>query len=54
MNFQPQQLSVTELENGFRQLGRKLYADDFVRERGKRFVDQLRRARRAQYRLVTA
>jgi len=54
VNFQPQQMSVTELENGFRQLGRKLYADDFVRERGKRFVDQLRRARRAQYRLAAA
>ena len=47
-------MSVTELENGFRQLGRKLYADDFVRERGKRFVDQLRNARRAQHRLAAA
>jgi len=54
VNFQPQQMSVTELENGFRQLGRKLYADDFVLERGQRFIDQLRRARRSRHRLAAA
>jgi radical SAM superfamily enzyme YgiQ (UPF0313 family) len=54
VNFQPQQLSVMELESGFRELGRKLYADDFVRDRGKRFVDQLRNARRVRHRLATA
>jgi len=54
VNFQPQQMSVAELEKGFRLLGRKLYADDFVRERGKRFVGQLRSARRAQHRLAVA
>jgi len=46
INFQPQQMSRSELENGFKALGRKLYADEFVRERGKRFVDGLRAARR--------
>jgi radical SAM superfamily enzyme YgiQ (UPF0313 family) len=54
VNFQPQQMSVTELENGFKELARKLYADDFVRERGKHFVDQLRRVRRAHHRLAAA
>jgi radical SAM superfamily enzyme YgiQ (UPF0313 family) len=54
VNFQPQQMSVTELENGFGELGRKLYADVFVRDRGKRFVDQLRNARRVRHRLAAA
>jgi radical SAM superfamily enzyme YgiQ (UPF0313 family) len=54
VNFQPQQMRVTELDNGFRELGRKLYADDFVHERGKRFVEQLRKARRAQHQLAAA
>ena len=46
INFQPQLMSRSELEEGFKALGRKLYDDDFVRERGKRFVDGLRAARR--------
>ena len=46
INFSPQQMSVSELQNGFSQLGLRLYADDFVRERCKRFVHQLRSARR--------
>lgn len=46
INFQPQQMSPAELERGFKELGRKLYADNFVRERGKRFIGQLRAARR--------
>ena len=46
INFHPQQMSRSELEEGFKALGRKLYADEFVRERGKRFVDGLRAARR--------
>jgi radical SAM superfamily enzyme YgiQ (UPF0313 family) len=48
INFQPQQLSVAELENGFKELGLKLYEKNFVRERGKRFVRELRAARRAR------
>ena len=48
INFQPQQLSVTELENGFKGLGLKLYEKNFVRERGERFVRGLRAARRAR------
>ncbi len=52
INFRPEQMTETELENGFKELGRKLYADEFVRERGKRFVDQLRAARRERRRLA--
>jgi radical SAM superfamily enzyme YgiQ (UPF0313 family) len=46
INFQPQQMSVSELRAGFKELGTKLYADGFVRERGKRFIEQLRAGRR--------
>jgi radical SAM superfamily enzyme YgiQ (UPF0313 family) len=48
INFQPQGMTCADLETGFKELGRKLYADDFVRERGKRFVRQLRAARRGE------
>jgi radical SAM superfamily enzyme YgiQ (UPF0313 family) len=48
INFRPQQMTLTELENGFVELGRKLYRHDFVRERGERFVGQVRTARRAR------
>jgi radical SAM superfamily enzyme YgiQ (UPF0313 family) len=46
INFRPQQMSVSELRAGFKQLARKLYADGFVRDRGKRFIEQLRAGRR--------
>jgi radical SAM superfamily enzyme YgiQ (UPF0313 family) len=46
INFQPQQMSASELRSGFKELGLKLYADSFVRERGKRFIEQLRAGRR--------
>jgi radical SAM superfamily enzyme YgiQ (UPF0313 family) len=52
INFRPQQMTAAELENGFKELGRRLYAEEFVRERGKRFVDQLRAARRERRRLA--
>jgi radical SAM superfamily enzyme YgiQ (UPF0313 family) len=48
INFRPQQMTHAELENGFVELGRKLYHHDFVCERGERFVGQLRAARRAR------
>lgn len=48
INFQPDRLSVSELENGFRQLGMQLYSDAFVKERHRRFFDGLRAARREQ------
>lgn len=46
INFQPQRMSPSELERGFRELGLKLYADDFVKERARRFVQEMREARR--------
>ena len=46
INFQPQQMSPVQLKNGFKELGLKLYDESFVRERGERFVKQLRAARR--------
>jgi len=48
INFRPQQMTLTELENGFVELGRKLYDHDFVRQRSEQFVRQLRTARRAR------
>jgi radical SAM superfamily enzyme YgiQ (UPF0313 family) len=48
INFRPQQMTLTELENGFVELGRKLYRHDFARERSERFVGQVRTARRAR------
>jgi hypothetical protein len=41
-------MTLTELENGFVELGRKLYRHDFARERSERFVGQVRTARRAR------
>ena len=48
INFQPQQLGVAELKNGFKELGLKLYDTNFVRERRERFVRRLRAANRAK------
>lgn len=48
INFHPQQLSVSELESGFKELGLKLYEKNFVRERGEKFVRKFRAACRAR------
>ncbi len=37
VNFQPQQMSVSELEHGFRELGRRIYDSAFIEERRRRF-----------------
>ena len=37
VNFQPQQMSVAELEHGFRELGRRIYDSAFIEERRRRF-----------------
>ena len=37
VNFSPQQMSVAELEQGFRELGRRIYDDAFIEERRRRF-----------------
>lgn len=48
INFQPQQLSVLELQSGFKELGLKLYEKNFVRERSEGFVRKLRAGCRAR------
>jgi radical SAM superfamily enzyme YgiQ (UPF0313 family) len=47
VNFQPDQMSVTELEDNFRWLMQEIYSDEAVRERKHHFYGQLREARRA-------
>lgn len=47
INFQPDQLSVHELERGFKELAARLYSDAFVEERHKSFIRTMRSARRA-------
>jgi len=48
INFQPDGMSVTELENGFHELAKQLYDEEFVRSRHKRFVSDFKYARRRQ------
>lgn len=46
VNYQPARMSVAELENGFRDLGRRIYDSGFIEERRRRFFqrqDVLRR-----------
>jgi hypothetical protein len=48
VNYQPQNMSVAELESGFRKLLSQLYDDDFVEERRRRYFarqSELRRDR---------
>lgn len=42
VNFQPQHMTVSELEQGFRDLAQKLYSEAFTHERRERFYDRLR------------
>lgn len=37
VNFVPQNMTVAELESGFRELGQKLYDSEFIEERRRRF-----------------
>lgn len=46
VNFQPQHMTVQELELGFRELLARLYEGDFVRERRRNFFRRLREADR--------
>ncbi|MGI9243244.1 MAG: B12-binding domain-containing radical SAM protein [Verrucomicrobiales bacterium] len=38
VNFQPKHMSVSELENGFRELVGRIYDDDFIDRRRRRFL----------------
>lgn len=46
VNFQPTHMSVAELETGLRELGKKIYNEDFIKFRRDRFKQRLREARR--------
>lgn len=52
INFQPQAISVSDLRAGFEALGRRLYDPEFVRMRGRRFLEQYRAARQAERRVA--
>ena len=48
VNYQPEKMTVAELENGFRDLARRIYDTDFIEERRRRFFarqSDLRRQR---------
>ncbi|HUF62004.1 MAG TPA: radical SAM protein [Verrucomicrobiales bacterium] len=46
VNFQPDRMTLTELEEGFTALARRLYSDVAVRQRALRFRDHLRAGRK--------
>ncbi len=46
VNFQPDRMSLTELEEGFVALARRLYGDAAVSQRSRRFRDHLRAGRK--------
>jgi radical SAM superfamily enzyme YgiQ (UPF0313 family) len=48
VNFQPQQMSAAELENGFRDLARRIYDSGFVEERRRRFFERQSALRRVR------
>ncbi|MFL6514008.1 MAG: radical SAM protein [Chthoniobacterales bacterium] len=48
INFQPDTMTAAELEQGFKQLGKRLYEEAFVEERHRRFFSTFRAARREQ------
>jgi radical SAM superfamily enzyme YgiQ (UPF0313 family) len=50
VNFQPERMSVAELEAGLRDLGTKIYNEEFTKFRRERFRQRLREARRQERR----
>ena len=49
VNFTPKQMSVSELEQGLIELGKRLYSEEATRRRTRAFRDQLRRSARWQH-----
>lgn len=43
VNFKPNRMSIKELEEGFRELGVKLYSDEYTKWRKNRFREKLKR-----------
>lgn len=50
INFRSNEISTADLRAGFEELGRRLYAPDFVAERGLRFLQEYREARQMERR----
>lgn len=48
VNYLPEKMSVTELETGFRELGRRIYDTGFIEERRRRFFERQSELRRAR------
>lgn len=48
VNFRPKNMSVTELEQGFRDLGRRLYDAAFIEERRRRYFEKRIEAKQAR------
>jgi radical SAM superfamily enzyme YgiQ (UPF0313 family) len=48
VNFQPQHMSVEDLEHGLRELGRKLYSEEFTSERHQGFHRRYRKKHKSQ------
>ncbi len=48
VNFQPEQMTVAELESNFRWLVRELYSEQATKQRKKNFYRQLRQVRRSE------
>jgi len=49
VNFQPENMSVSELENYFRQLVKTIYSEEATQHRRQRFFQQLKRQKRKEY-----
>jgi len=49
VNFKPTDMSVSELESGFRNLAEKLYCEDTTKERRERYRQRWRNLRRRNY-----
>lgn len=49
VNFQPENMSVSELEENFRKLVRTIYSEEATRQRRHRFFKQLKRQKQKEY-----
>jgi hypothetical protein len=49
VNFEPENMTVSELEMNFTQLVQKLYSDEFTKERRQRYKEQLRNVVKNQH-----
>ena len=52
VNYRPERMTVAELENGFRDLGCRIYDTNFIEERRRRFFARQSAQRRKRAELV--